>query len=120
MRHVLLLDLVNDPDAIAAYRFWHRPGGPPVAVTRAIRNAGILSLEIWNVGDRLAMIMEVGPDFDFAAKAAQDAADPEVQAWERLMDGFQRRLDFAPKEVKWVPAERIYTLAEQIDHVGGN
>ncbi|KTF68051.1 L-rhamnose mutarotase [Sphingomonas sp. HT-1] len=113
MRHILLLDLHDDPEALAAYRHWHRPGGPPAAVNRSIREAGIESMEIWQAGDRLVMVMETGADFDPDAKRARDAADPDVQAWERLMDGFQRRLAFAPEGVKWVPTERIYSLDEQ-------
>lgn len=113
MRHVLLLDLNDDPEAIAAYRQWHRPGGPPAAVTRSIREAGIDSMEIWHAGDRLVMVMETGPGFDPDAKRARDAADPDVQAWEALMDRFQRRLAFAGPGVKWVPTEQIFTLADQ-------
>lgn len=112
-RHVLVLDLHDDPEAIAAYRHWHRPGGPPAAVTRAIRADGIAALEIWQVGDRLVMVMETTPDFDPAAKAARDALDPEVRAWETLMDRFQRRLAFAAEGQKWVAAEQIYTLDDQ-------
>ena len=70
-------------------------------------------MEIWQAGDRLVMIMETGPTFDPDAKAASDAADPEVQAWETLMDRFQRRLPFAPDGVKWVAAEQIYALRDQ-------
>jgi L-rhamnose mutarotase len=113
MRHVLLLDLNDDPEAIAAYRHWHRPGGPPAAVIRSIRAAGIEAMDIWQAGDRLVMVMETGPDFDPDTKRAGDAADPDVQAWEALMDGFQRRLAFAEPGVKWVPTERIFALADQ-------
>lgn len=112
-RHVLLLDLHDDAEAIATYRDWHRPGGPPAAIARAIRAEGIVALEIWQVADRLVMVMETTPDFDPAAKAARDLADPEIQAWETLMDRFQRRLPFAAKGQKWVAAERIYTLDAQ-------
>lgn len=112
-RHVLLLDLQDDLAAIAAYRHWHRPGGPPAAVSRAIRAEGITALEIWHVGDRLVMLMETTPEFDPAAKAARDSADPDVQAWETLMDRFQRPLPFARDGQKWVEAERIYALADQ-------
>jgi L-rhamnose mutarotase len=98
---------------VADYRHWHRPGGPPPAVTRSLREAGIDELEIWHVGDRLVMVLETNAAFSPEAKAARDAADPEVQAWERLMDRFQRRLPFAPEGVKWVPTERIYALSEQ-------
>jgi len=113
VRQVMILDLQDDPEAAADYRHWHRPGGPPEAITRSLREAGIDELEIWHVGDRLVMVMETNASFSPAAKAARDAADAEVQAWERLMDRFQRRLPFAPEGVKWVPTERIYALSEQ-------
>ena len=113
VRHILLLDLKNDPEAITAYKHWHRPGGPPAAVTRSIRDAGILDLDIWLAGDRLVMVMETGPDFDPQQKAARDAGDPDVQAWETLMDRYQQRLPFAQAGIKWVAAEKIYALAEQ-------
>ncbi|RZM25119.1 MAG: L-rhamnose mutarotase [Sphingomonas sp.] len=113
VRHVLLLDLQDEPAAIAAYRHWHRPGGPPAAVSRAIRAEGITALEIWHVGDRLVMLMETTPGFDPAAKAERDAADPEIRAWETLMDRFQRPLPSARAGQKWVEAEQIYTLADQ-------
>jgi L-rhamnose mutarotase len=112
-RHCLLLDLVDDPELIAEYRQWHAPGGPPAAVTRSIREAGILDMEIWQAGGRLVMIMETGADFDPEAKARRDSADPDVQAWEKLMDRFQSRLPFAPEGAKWVPTTRIYALGEQ-------
>ena len=112
-RRCLLLNLVDDPELIAQYRQWHAPGGPPAAVTRSIREADILDMEIWQAGDRLVMIMETGPNFDPAAKTQRDAADPDVRAWETLMDRFQSRLSFAPAGVKWVPADRIYGLSEQ-------
>ena len=113
MKQVLILDLVDEPATIAEYRHWHRPGGPPEAVTRALREGGVLDLEIWYAGDRLVMLMETGADFDFAAKAMRDAADPDVQAWEALMDSLQRRLPFAPDGMKWVATEQIYRLADQ-------
>ena len=113
MRQILLLDLKDDPDAIAAYKHWHRPGGPPPAITRSIREAGIETLDIYHVGDRLVMLLETGPDYDPVAKARRDAEDPDVQAWEALMDQFQRRLAFAPADAKWVPAEQIYSLDAQ-------
>lgn len=113
MRHVLLLDLKDEAEAIAAYRHWHRPGGPPVAITQAIRGGGVAELDIWQVGNRLVMIMETTLDHDPVANAARDAADPEVQAWETLMDTFQQRLPFASQGQKWLPAEQIYSLGDQ-------
>lgn len=110
---VLILDLIDDAEAIAAYRAWHRPGGPPAPVTRAIREAGIERLDIYQAGNRLVMLMHVMPRYDPVAQAARDAANPDVQSWEMRMDALQQRLPFAPDGVKWMPMERIYALDEQ-------
>jgi L-rhamnose mutarotase len=112
-RHCLALDLKDDPDLIARYRAWHAPGGPPAAVARAIRAAGIMDMEIYLTGNRLFMVMETGPDFSFEAKARTDAADPDIRAWEKLMWEFQQALPWAAPGEKWLRAERIFALDEQ-------
>ncbi|KQS54256.1 hypothetical protein ASG17_11435 [Brevundimonas sp. Leaf363] len=113
MRHVMMLDLINDADKIARYEAWHAAGAVPAAVVRSIRAVDIRSLEIHRLGDRLVMVMETGPRFSAAAKAAADAADPDVQAWETLMDDFQTPTPFARPGEKWTPATRIFSLDEQ-------
>ena len=70
-------------------------------------------MEIWHAGDRLVMVMETTAAYDPTASAEQAAQDPDVRAWETLMDKFQRRLPFAQTGVKWVETERIYDLAAQ-------
>lgn len=114
IRRCFAVDLVDDPESIARYRDWHRPGGPPQAVTDAIRADGVRDLQIWMVGDRMFMIMEQDEALaaDAAGKAARDAANPDVVAWVRLMRGFQKALPFAPDQT-WVEMERIYALEEQ-------
>lgn len=113
VRRCFAVDLIDDPDLIARYREWHRPGGPPQAVTDAIRADGVTDLQIWLVGDRMVMIMEQDAALaaDEAAKAARDAANPDVQAWDALMRTFQRALPFAP-DVTWVEMQQIYRLDE--------
>ena len=70
MRQILLLDLVDDADAIARYEDWHAAGAVPTAVIASIRASGVLDMEIWRRGARLVMVMEVGPDFSADAKQA--------------------------------------------------
>ncbi|MEM9965703.1 MAG: L-rhamnose mutarotase [Asticcacaulis sp.] len=113
MRYCFALDLKNDPALIARYKDWHRAGAVPQAINRSIRNADIRELEIWQTGDRLFMIMTVGPDFSPEAKAQADRNDPEVQAWEQMMWEFQKPLPFAQADEKWVGMQRIYALNEQ-------
>jgi L-rhamnose mutarotase len=112
-RICLMLDLIDDAELIKAYRDWHRPAKVPAAVVASIRDAGIARMEIYQAGDRMVLIMEVTPDFDPARKAEADAQNPEVQAWETLMWGFQKALPFAAPGEKWLEAERIFALAEQ-------
>jgi len=112
-RHVLLVDIADEPEAVAAYEAWHAPGAVPAPVVASIRAAGITAMDIYRTGGRLVMVMETDASFDAAAKAAADAADPAVQAWEAKMDAYQRRLPWAEPGVKWVEARRIFSLAEQ-------
>ena len=112
-KQVFALDLKDDPALIDRYKQWHTPGQVPAAINGSIRKAGIEALEIYLVGNRMFMILTPGPDFDPVAKAAADAANDEVQKWETLMWEFQQALPFATPGQKWLPMERIYSLAEQ-------
>lgn len=113
-RQVLLLDLKDDAEAIAAYEAAHRPGGVPDAVLASIRAAGICGMTIYRCGNRLVMIMEADAGFDAAQKAAADRADRKIVDWEARMDQLQQRLPFATGEVKWVAAASIFDLGEHI------
>ncbi len=107
------LDLKDDAELIAGYRRWHAAGSVPEAVNASMRAADIAALEIFLAGNRLVMVLTPGPRFDGAARAAADAADPKIQAWEELMWSFQQALPFAAPGQKWVAMERIYALSEQ-------
>jgi L-rhamnose mutarotase len=112
-RMCFALDLKDDPALIARYRAWHAPGGPPAAIVKSIRDAGIGEMQIFLTGNRLFMIAEVNENFSAAAKAAADAANPAVQAWERRMEEFQQFLPWARPGEKWVAMTRIFALSEQ-------
>jgi L-rhamnose mutarotase len=115
-RECLAVDLKDDPEVIASYRHWHRPGGPPAEVTRSLRAAGIAALDIYLLGNRLFMLVDFTADYSPDAKALADADNPHVQAWNALMDGLQQELPFArrdPASGKWRPLEHIYSLADE-------
>ena len=107
-RYCLALDLKDDPDLIAEYERHHESVWPEV--TRSIRDAGIEDMEIYRVGNRLCMVMEVSEDFSFEAKAAADSADPRVLEWEELMWKYQQPLPIAKSGEKWLLMERIFKL----------
>ena len=108
------LDLRDDAAAIAEYEGWHRPGMVWPEILASIRDAGIEEMEIFRSGNRLVMMMQVPADYDAAAKAAADAANPRVQAWEQLMDRYQQRLPWAKPGEKWVAMRGIFSLREAL------
>ena len=107
-RFCLALDLKDDPSLIAEYQRYHQKVWPEIA--ESIRRSGIEDMEIYRVGTRLFMIMEVSEGFSFERKAAADRADPRVQEWESLMWRFQEPLPWAGPGEKWLAMERIFKL----------
>ena len=110
-RFCYTLDLKEDPDLIKKYIEHHKNVWPEIL--DSITNAGIINMEIYNVGNRLFMIMETADDFDPEAKAKADQNNTKVQEWESLMDNFQKRFPFAKEDQKWVQMNRIFSLNEQ-------
>lgn len=110
-RFCFALDLKEDPELIQTYIEHHENVWPEVL--KSITDAGIIDMEIYNVADRLFMIMETENDYDPDVKAEADRINEKVQEWESLMDRYQRRLPFAKKNEKWVPMKRIFSLKEQ-------
>lgn len=110
-RYCLTLDLKDDPALIAEYKRYHEKIWPEI--TKSIRDAGILDLEIHLHGTRMFMIMEVNESFSFERKAEADRSNARVQQWEDLMWKFQQALpDRRPGE-KWVLMDRIFKLESE-------
>ncbi len=107
-RYCLTLDLKDDPALIAEYRRYHQKIWPEI--TSSIKDAGIVDMEIYLLGTRMFMIMEVDETFSFDAKAKADRANPKVREWEELMWKFQKPLQQAGPGEKWLLMERIFKL----------
>lgn len=104
-------DLKNDAAAISEYKRYHEKIWPEIR--DSIYSSGIVDMEIYLLGTRLFMIMEVNESFTFSAKAAADAANSKVQEWESLMGRFQQPLPRSQPGQRWVLMERIFSLKEQ-------
>lgn len=107
-RYCLTLDLKDDPKLIAEYKHYHEKIWPEIAQT--IKRSGIEDMEIYLLGTRMFMIMEVNEGFSFEAKANADRENPKVREWEELMWKFQRPLPEAKPGEKWLLMERIFKL----------
>ena len=107
-RYCLTLDLKNDPNLIAEYKHYHEEVWPEI--TQSIKESGIEDMEIYLLGTRMFMVMEVNESFSFEKKAKADALNPRVQEWEKLMWKFQQALPEAKPGEKWLRMEQIFKL----------
>jgi len=107
-RYCLALDLKDDEELIKEYELRHKSVAP--AIIESITSAGITVMDIYRVGNRLFMIMEVDDTFSFERKNAMDAANPAVQEWEQHVWKYQQALPFAKPGEKWVLMEQIFAL----------
>lgn len=107
-KYCLALDLKEDPILIEKYKEYHKNIWPEI--TESLLLAGIENAEIYCVGNRLFMILEVNDTFSFDKKATLDAKNPKVQAWETLMWKYQQQLPIAKEGEKWLLMDKIYQL----------
>ncbi|MRI02249.1 L-rhamnose mutarotase [Kriegella sp. EG-1] len=105
-RHCLALDLKDDPNLIEKYEEYHKNVWPEIL--ESIKESGILEMQIYRVGNRMFMIMEVDEDFTFEKKAKIDANYPENEKWEELMWNYQQALPFAKPGEKWLPMKKVF------------
>jgi L-rhamnose mutarotase len=112
MRYALALDLVNDSQLIAEYEKAHKKIWPEVR--DHLRTQGVLDMEIYRLGTRLFMVMEVDPQTYSAEK--MDAAsfnNPVIERWENLMWTYQMTTPWTPQGEKWTRMTKIFDLASQ-------
>jgi L-rhamnose mutarotase len=107
-KHCLTLDLKEDPNLIDEYIRLHQNVWPEIK--QSIKDAGIINLEIYNIGDRLFMIIEANSDFSFEKKAKLDHQNLKVQEWETLMWKFQKALSGSKPGEKWILMNKIFEL----------
>lgn len=107
-RYCLALDLVDDEQLIKEYEVYHQDVWPEIK--KSILDAGVDFMEIYRVGNRLFMIMEVKDTFSFEQKGLADAANEKVQQWEQLMWKYQQALPVAKPGEKWILMKKIFSL----------
>lgn len=103
-------DLVDNPELIELYKRYHSRDSTWPEITKSIKDSGVIDMEIYLLGNRLFMIMEVNDSYTPERKQMMDAANPKVQEWEELMWRFQQALPGAKEGEKWLPMEQIYKL----------
>ncbi|HET7695688.1 MAG TPA: L-rhamnose mutarotase [Vicinamibacterales bacterium] len=108
-RHVLAVDLKDDPAVIARYLEHHRRVWPEVL--RSLRAAGLQGMEIFVLGRRLVMIVETGGNGDYQAIFERHAAShPRVAEWEALMKSMQQPIPGAAPGEWWARMQPVFRL----------
>jgi L-rhamnose mutarotase len=111
-RYALALDLVDDAQRIADYEKAHEAIWPEVHAH--LLNQGVLGMEIYRLGTRLFMVMEVDPAVYSAERMAQASLDnPAIVRWEALMWTYQAPTPWTPEGEKWVAMAKIFDLSTQ-------
>ena len=110
-RHCLTLDLQDDPHKIAEYKRYHEKIWPEVR--DSLIHSGVTDMEIYLVGTRMFMIMDVDDAFSFENKAAMDSANPKVLEWEAVMANFQAVPEGADPVKRWSVMEKVFDLKAQ-------
>ena len=107
-----MLNLKNDAAWIAEYRKRHSEGKVWPETLAAIREVGILEMEIYILGTNLFMIVEAPLDFDWDTAMARMATLSRQAEWEEYMSVFQQAEPGASSAEKWQLMDRMFYLYE--------
>ena len=111
-RYCQTLNLKDNPELIAEYRKRHSKGEVWPETLAAIREVGILEMEIYILGTRLFMIVETPLDFEWDTAMARMATLPKQEEWEAYMAVFQQAEAGASYAEKWQLMDRMFYLYE--------
>ena len=111
-RYCQTLNLKDNPELIAEYRKRHSKGEIWPETLAAIREVGILEMEIYILGTRLFMIVETPLDFEWDTAMARMATLPKQEEWEAYMAVFQQAEAGASSAEKWQLMDRMFYLYE--------
>lgn len=111
-RFVQTLELVDDPEMIAAYRKAHSSGEIWPEITAGIKEVGVTRMDIYLEGTRLVMILELPDAVDRDAAFARLATLPRQQEWEEFVGKYQVCNPGDTSAGKWRQMDQIFHLPE--------
>lgn len=109
-RYCKVLKLQDNPELIEKYKEVHKPGNTWPEITRGIREAGIIDMEIYINGNTCFMIMDTIPGFDHDKAMKKLAGLPRQKEWEEYVSQFQQAGEKSATPEKWEVVERIFVL----------
>ena len=109
-RYCQTLNLKDNPELVAEYRKRHAQGEVWPETLAAIREVGILEMEIYILGTRLFMIVETPMDFEWETAMERLSTLPRQAEWEDYMAEFQLVKSGMSSAEKWQLMERMFHL----------
>ena len=109
-RYVQFLEITDDPELMAQYRYWHSEVHHWREIREGIKAVGILEMELYMQGNRLVMIVDAPADFNWQEAMDRLATLPRQAEWEAFVARFQGCSSDARSDEKWQQAERIFRL----------
>ncbi len=113
------LDLKDDPANIREYCDWHQKVWPEIM--RGMAAYGVISQNIYLIGNRLFMVLQVEDDFDYRQDFGRYLEEtPRAKEWDAFMHGYQLQVPWVQEGDWWAPMERVYDLNSQLASIGGD
>ena len=113
------LDLKDEPDSIREYCDWHRNVWPEIM--RGMAKYGVIAQNIYLIGNRLFMVLQVEDDFDYRVDFARYLEEtPRAKEWDSFMHGYQELVPWVEEGDWWAPMERVYDLNARLAEIGGD
>jgi L-rhamnose mutarotase len=111
-RYVQFLEITDDPELLAQYRYWHSEEHHWREIREGIRAVGILEMELYMLGNKLVMIVDAPADLNWQEAMDRLGTLPRQAEWEAFVARFQGCSADARSDEKWQMAERIFHLYE--------
>jgi L-rhamnose mutarotase len=109
--HVFTLNLKDDPAVVDAYTRHHRAVWPEVQAS--LRRVGVEQMDIYLLGRRLVMVVEMRDGRDYRDAFREHASSSQrVAEWERLMKSLQEPAAEAGAGEWWAVMEPVFHLEQ--------
>lgn len=112
-RYVQTMELRDNPELIALYRKAHSESEAWPEIIKGIKDVGILEMELYILGSRLVMIVDMPADLDWDEVMARLATMPKQAEWEDYVAQFQQCVKGSTSDEKWHMMERMFYLYDR-------
>lgn len=79
-------------------------------IIKSMKESGIIKAEIYNVNNRLFLLIDTENNYTEERKKILDSKNPIVQKWELLMLKYQKKIENSKLNEKWIKMSKIFEL----------